>query len=140
MESPVEVIEYRGWKNNLLLANEAVEIVVTLDVGPRVIAYRLPGGFNVLKNYDEMMGRTNEPDWQIRGGHRFWLAPEDLTRTYFPDNRPVSWTQNGPMKTTFTPPPETEYGVQKTMTLTLKPSGTRVTLDLTVKNIGDAPT
>jgi hypothetical protein len=44
----VEVIEYRGWKNNLLLANDSVEIVVTLDVGPRVIAYRLPGGVNVL--------------------------------------------------------------------------------------------
>ena len=87
----MEVIEYRGWKNNLRLTNGDAELVVTLDVGPRVISYRLPDGFNVLKNYDSMMGGTGEAEWQIRGGHRFWLAPEDLTRTYFPDNRPVKW-------------------------------------------------
>ncbi len=90
----IEVVEYRGWKSNLKLSNAACELVVTLDVGPRVIAYRLPGGFNVMKNYDAMMGGTGEPEWQIRGGHRFWLAPEDLTRTYFPDNRPVNWTND----------------------------------------------
>ena len=54
----VETVEYRGWKNNLRIANESVELVVTLDVGPRVIAYRKPGGFNVMKNYDEQMGHT----------------------------------------------------------------------------------
>ena len=107
------VIEYRGWKNNLLLTNGEVEVVVTLDVGPRVICYRVPGGFNVLKNYDEMMGGTLEHEWQIRGGHRFWLAPEDLTRTYFADNRPVAWQQTGPHAAVFTPPPEAEYGVSE---------------------------
>jgi len=35
----VDVIEYRGWKNNLRLTNGDVELVVTLDVGPRVISY-----------------------------------------------------------------------------------------------------
>ena len=38
----MEVVEYRGWKNNLLLSNGDVELIATLDVGPRVIAYRLP--------------------------------------------------------------------------------------------------
>ena len=92
----MDVVEYRGWKNNLRLANDAAELVVTLDVGPRVISYRLAGGPNVMKNYDAMMGGIGEPEWQIRGGHRFWLAPEDLTRTYFPDNRPVSYEAIGP--------------------------------------------
>lgn len=134
------VVEYRGWPNNLLLTNGEVELIVTLDVGPRVIAYRVPGGFNVMKNYESMMGGTNEPEWQIRGGHRFWLAPEDLTRTYFADNRPVAWTQTGELSASFTPPPETEYGVQKVMTLALDPKGTRVSVDLTVTNIGTTAT
>ena len=56
----IETVEYRGWKNNLRIANESVELIVTLDVGPRVIAYRKPGGFNVMKNYDEQMGGTGE--------------------------------------------------------------------------------
>jgi hypothetical protein len=153
----VDVIEYRGWKNNLCLSNGAAELVVTLDVGPRVISYRLPDGVNVFKNYDSMMGGTGEPEWQIRGGHRFWLAPEDLTRTYFPDNRPVKWEAIGdrdlsPAKpgftaasvgdrgARFTPPPETEYGVQKVMELRLAERGTRVQVTLRVTNVGSAPT
>ena len=133
-------VEYRGWKNNLLLTNGEVELVVTLDVGPRVIAYRLPGGFNVMKNYDAMMGGTGEAEWQIRGGHRFWLAPEDLTRTYFADNRPVRWEKLTDTAARFTPPPETEYGVQKVMTLELAAKGTAVKVTLTVTNIGTAAT
>lgn len=136
----MQVVEYRGWKNNLLLTNGDAELVVTLDVGPRVIAYRLPGGFNVMKNYDEMMGKTGEPEWRIRGGHRFWLAPEDLTRTYFPDNRPVKWEQTGPRSAKIVPPPETEYGVQKEIHLALAPSGTKVDVTLKVTNVGKAPT
>lgn len=136
----IEVVEYRGWKNNLKLSNAECELIVTLDVGPRVIAYRLPGGFNVMKNYDAMMGGTGEAEWQIRGGHRFWLAPEDLTRTYFADNRPVKWEQKSDLEVTFTPPPETEYGVQKVMTLKLDAKTTRVQVTLTVTNIGKEPT
>lgn len=136
----MNLVEYRGWPNNLLLTNKDVELVVTLDVGPRVIAYRLPGGANVMKNYAEMMGGTNEPEWQIRGGHRFWLAPEDLTRTYFADNRPVKWEQTGPHAVKLTPPPETEYGVQKEMHLSLGETGTRVDVKLKVTNIGKEST
>jgi hypothetical protein len=133
------IVPYRGWPNNLRLANEFCEIIITLDVGPRVICYRLHDGFNVMKNYDSMMGGTDEPEWQIRGGHRFWLAPEDLTRTYFADNRPVHWTDtNG--TAVITAPPETEYGVQKIMTLKLHPTSTKVDVTLTVKNIGATDT
>jgi hypothetical protein len=136
----IEVVPYRGWSNNLRLSNGEVELVVTLDVGPRVIAYRQPGGFNVMKNYDSMMGGTGEAEWQIRGGHRFWLAPEDLTRTYFPDNRPVKWEKKSDLEVAFTPPPETEYGVQKQMTLKLAAKGSRVDVNLRVTNVGTSPT
>ena len=84
----MEVVEYRGWKNNLLLTNGDAELIVTLDVGPRVIATGCPAGSTCMKNYDAMMGGTGEAEWQIRGGHRFWLAPEDLTRTYFAGQPP----------------------------------------------------
>ena len=136
----IEKVEYRGWHNNLLIGNGDVEVIVTLDVGPRVICYRLPGGFNVMKNYDEQMGGTGEAEWQIRGGLRFWLAPEDLTRTYFPDNRPVEHEQIGPSTVRFRPPPETEYGVQKEMTIGLDEKGSRVRIALKVTNIGKEAT
>jgi hypothetical protein len=136
----IEKVEYRGWKNNLRIANAAAELVVTLDVGPRVIAYRKPGGFNVMKNYDEMMGGTGEAEWQIRGGLRFWLAPEDLTRTYFADNRPVAHTTVGDFAARFTPPPEDEYGVQKVMELRLSETGSKVLVKLRVTNVGQTAT
>lgn len=132
----MDVIEYRGWKNNLRLSNGDAELIVTLDVGPRVISYRLANGFNVLKNYDNMMGGVGETEWQIRGGHRFWLAPEDLTRTYYADNRPVKWEPTGDLAVRFVPPPETEYGVQKEMELQLDQHGSRVDVKLKVTNIG----
>jgi hypothetical protein len=136
----VDVVDYLGWKNNILLSNGDVELIATLDVGPRVIAYRLPGGFNVMKNYESMMVGTGEPEWQIRGGHRFWLAPEDLTRTYFADNRPVRHEQTGPNAVKLIPPPEEEYGIQKEMHLTLAPKGTRVDVLLRATNVGKAAT
>lgn len=133
------IVPYRGWANNLRLANDSCELIITLDVGPRVIAYRHHGGFNVLKNYDSMMGGTGEAEWQIRGGHRFWLAPEDLTRTYFADNRPVTWKEvNG--SAVITAPVEEPYGVQKVMTLKLHDSGTKVDVTLTVTNVAKQPT
>ena len=136
----MDVVEYRGRKNNLRLTNGEVELIVTLDVGPRVLAYRLPGGVNVLKNYDAHMGGTGEAEWQLRGGHRFWLAPEDLTRTYFPDNRPVTYEAIGPTAARVVAPPEAEYGVQKTMELRLGKSGMRVEVTLRVTNTGTEPT
>ena len=132
----MDIVEYRGWKNNLRLSNGDVELIATLDVGPRVISYALPGGFNVMKNYDSHMGGTGEAEWQLRGGHRFWLAPEDLTRTYFPDNRPVKHEPIGPEAARIIAPPEEEYGVQKTMEIRLAPKGTRVDVKLKVTNIG----
>ena len=136
----LDVVEYSGWKNNLRLSNGECELIATLDVGPRAISYRLPGGANVFKNYLEQMGGTGEKAWQIRGGHRFWLAPEDLTRTYFPDNRPVHWEAVGRQAARLTPPPETEYGVQKEMVLRLADTGTKVTVTLKVTNVGGEPT
>lgn len=136
----MKVVEYRGWKNNLLLSNGDVELIVTLDVGPRVISYCLPGGVNVMKNYDSQMGGTGEAEWQIRGGHRFWLAPEDLTRTYFPDNRPVKYEEIGAHAARIIAPPEEEYGVQKTMELRLGSKGTRVEVVLKATNTGKQPT
>lgn len=133
-------VEYRGWKNNLKIANGEAELVVTLDVGPRVISYKLAGGTNVLKNYDELMGQSGEADWKIRGGHRLWTSPEDTGRTYAPDNGPVAYKELGPGRVRLTPAPLTEFGVQKEIDLTLDPSGTKVTLLQRITNIGHVPT
>jgi hypothetical protein len=136
----IETTEYRGWKNNLRLGNGDAELVVTLDVGPRVISYKLAGGANVFKNYDEMMGKSGESEWKIRGGHRLWVGPEDTTRTYAPDNGPVTYKEIGPGSVRLTQAPDAAYGVQKEIDLTLAPSGSKVTLRHRVTNVGGAET
>jgi hypothetical protein len=134
-KATVEKTEYKGWKNNLRLSNGDVELIVTLDVGPRIISYRLARGQNVFKEYADQLGKSGEKDWQIRGGHRLWVGPEDTTRTYAADNGPVKY-QEAEGKVRFTPAPETEYGIQKEIDLHLAPSGSRVRVVHRIKNVG----
>jgi hypothetical protein len=138
-KSTVEKVEYGGWKNNLRIANGAAELIVTLDVGPRVISYRPADGKNVFKNYAEQMGKSGEAEWMIRGGHRLWAGPEDTTRTYFPDNGPVKYEEkDGWVR--LLPAPEKEYGIQKEIALRLEPTGTKVTVLHRITNGGDKET
>jgi hypothetical protein len=134
----VDTVEYKGWKNNLRLGNGTVELIATLDVGPRIISYRLADGANVLKEFPEQLGKSGEKEWQVRGGHRLWTAPEDLTRTYAPDNGPVAYRELGPFQVRLTPAPDA-YGMLKEIELTLAPQGSRVTLLHRITNVGAGP-
>jgi hypothetical protein len=135
----LERIAYRGWKEALRLSNGEAELVVPLEVGPRILSYSFRGGPNVLKEWPEQMGRSGEAEWVPRGGHRLWTSPEDLTRTYVPDNSAIEWKEiDGGVR--LIGPPDTANGVQKEITLTLAPSGGRVTLDHRITNIGKQPT
>lgn len=135
----VEKIEYRGWKNNLRLSNGDAELIVTLDVGPRILGYRLAGGTNVFKEFAEQLGKSGEKEWMIRGGHRLWLGPEDLTRTYALDNAPVAYKEIQPGLVRLTPPPDSAYGVQKEIDLQLAATGSKVAVTQRVTNVGRKP-
>jgi len=124
----IEVIAFNGWQNNLRLCNGTVELVVTLDVGPRILSYKKCGGFNPLKIFEDQAGTTGEPAWKNRGGHRLWIAPEDKVLTYFPDNAPVTWEQLGDRWVKLVSAPETTSGYQKEIEISLEPEGTGVTL------------
>ena len=89
----IEHTAFGGWENCLRIANDHAELIITLDVGPRVISYQhLPGGKNVLKVNADELGKSGEAKNVNRGGHRFWLSPEG-ERTFFPDNSPVTYEQ-----------------------------------------------
>src|ERR1700758_2810150 len=73
----IEKTAFGGWANCLRLANDHAELIITLDVGPRIISYQhLPGGKNVLKTNADELGKSGEEAFVMRGGHRLWLAPE----------------------------------------------------------------
>ncbi len=121
----VEKIAYGGWPNCYRITNGEVELILTSDVGPRVIRYGFVGGQNLFKEFEEQMGKSGEKTWQIRGGHRLWIGPEDLKYTYGLDNGPVTVEVLGDMVRT-TQPAEPETGLQKVMDIRLAASGSEV--------------
>ncbi len=44
-----EYSSFAGWEKNLKLSNSFAEVIVTLDVGPRIISYRPAKGRSVFK-------------------------------------------------------------------------------------------
>lgn len=140
----LENLAYGGWKNNVCLKNGVVEVIATLDVGPRIICYRFKDGKNVFKEYADQMGKSGEKEWMIRGGHRLWANPENPKTTYALDNSPVKF--RGPVPAAdgasviLTPPAEKESGLQKEIELKLADKGTRVTVIHRIKNTGDKET
>jgi hypothetical protein len=122
----VEKVSYGGWPNCYRIANDEVELIVTTDVGPRVIRYGFVGGQNMFKEFAEQMGRSGETTWQPRGGHRIWMAPEVVPDTYVPDNGPVQAIvrEDG---VELTQPVEPETGLEKSIAVQLSGGGVTVT-------------
>ena len=123
-----EIRPAMGWKQMLVLANNGVELLITLDVGPRIISYRRRGGPNVFKTFDDQLGKSGEADWQIRGGHRLWIAPEKSS-SYCPDNQPVSFTIVDENHVCLRAPAEAESGVEKEIELILDATTSEVTIN-----------
>ncbi len=123
----MEKITYHGWPNCVRLANNTIELVVTTDVGPRIIHFGFVGGENEFATVPDQLGQTGGDVWQIYGGHRFWHAPEAQPRTYFPDNAPVTVEAHAGF-VRFIQPPESTTGLQKEIDITLSPSGAQATV------------
>ena len=120
-------LPYSGWPNCIKLSNGNVELIVTTDVGPRIMRFGFVRGQNLMKEYKDQLGKTGGEEWRIYGGHRFWHAPEAEPRTYWPDNVPVQYTWDG--KTLkLTQPIEATTGFVKEMEITLDPKENHVTL------------
>lgn len=114
----LEATPYGGWRNCLRLFGEGLELIVTLDVGPRVIRLGMPGGRNLFKEFDEQLGKTAGAEWMSFGGHRLWHAPEVYPRTYAPDFSPVdhAW-KDGVLRLVQKTEPET--GIQKEIEISI---------------------
>jgi hypothetical protein len=129
----VEKIEYKGWRNCYRVSNGEVELIVTGDVGPRVIRFGFVDGQNVFKEFPDQLGGSREEKFQLRGGDRVWKAPEDPVATWAPDNVPVeiTITANGLIARA---PVEPLTSLQKEIEVRMATSGTDVTVFHRVTN------
>ena len=110
----IQEIPYAGWKRNLRIQGPTTELVITLDVGPRIIRYAFHDGKNVFVEMPEQLGGMGEKEWMIRGGHRFWTAPEG-DHSYEFDNVPVTWKKLSETAVEIVQPASTQFGFQKTL-------------------------
>jgi hypothetical protein len=121
----IEKVAYDGWNNCIRMSNGKVELVITTDVGPRIIRFAFVGGDNVFSEDQNDIGKVGGNTWHGFGGHRLWLAPEANPRSYHPDNTPVKYRIHGDT-VTLTPDLETTTGFQKQIDVTLDPDSNHV--------------
>jgi hypothetical protein len=131
----IQKTSYRGWQNCIRLSNDHLDLVITTDVGPRIIRCGFIGGPNLLGEIESTLGKTGGDEWRIYGGHRLWHSPEHPVRTYVPDNGPVQWEEieNG-VRTIQDTEPLTN--IRKVMEISLSPGAPVVDIRHKLKNTG----
>lgn len=129
----IETVKFNGWNNCRKISNGSVELIVTTDIGPRIMHYAPTGGINVFAEIDGQQGGVGEDEWLIRGGHRFWIAPEEKPRTYELDNDAVTIEEidNG-IRTLQ--PLGMLTGIRRIMEIRLDKSGSRVDVRHILRN------
>lgn len=148
MSVQTSTLDYQNYGRCLKLENEAAELLITLDVGPRIISYRLQGGENVLFNDLERSCCESGPEfdacfypgaaWYTYGGHRLWASPEIYPTTYYPENDPVAYKLDG-NTVTLLPPPQTYTHFQFGTEVTLDSRTSAVTVRHSIRNLYHKP-
>jgi len=85
-------IEYLGFPNCIEISNGDAKLIISTDFGPRILFYALDAGENILGWHGEAEVKTELGLWKPYGGHRLWIAPENMPRSYAPDNAGVKYS------------------------------------------------
>lgn len=109
--------DYRGGEA-LTLASRGLALTVTTAVGPRVVGLRSTAGKagNLFLEFPADEQRYH--GFYLRGGHRLWHSPEDIVRTYQPDDEPLA-VRVLPRGVALTQPVEKNTGLEKALRLEL---------------------
>ena len=144
MSVKTEIINYKNYGKALRITNGTADAVITLDVGPRVVFWGFTGGTNIMLNQESFDLTHSGPAfdeyyykgaaWYIYGGHRLWTSPEHMPGSYYPDNSPVEHTLTD-TGAVFTPPPQTENGIQMSVELSMDSAAPKMNLTHHVRNI-----
>jgi hypothetical protein len=134
----VHTIPY-NWPHCVELENGYIRLIVTTDVGPRIIhCGAARSGFNLFHEFPEQWGKTGASEWMNYGGHRLWHSPQEGYRPNQPDNEPVSYEIDGTVLTLHCPE-ETVTKVQKELRISLLPEEPRARIVHRIYNRGPWP-
>lgn len=130
-----EQVSYQGWDGCYRLSNGVVDIIISGEFGPRVLFFGFTGEYNELAEVYDVARSLPDTEFKLYGGHRFWHAPEQRGRTYYPDNHPVSITfEDGVL--TARAEVESTTGMQKTLQFSLHPTLPTVLVTHSLTNLG----
>jgi hypothetical protein len=131
----ISQVEFHGWPNCYQFTNGQVSLIVTADIGPRIVFWGFDGGANEVVLFPDDLGKVGGEQYRFYGGHRLWHAPEVMPRTYAPDNEPVEVEQAG-RGLSATAPVEQSTGIQKRIEIEMDDEGTHVRLVHRLTNHG----
>jgi hypothetical protein len=115
----LEPCTYNGLPGCFRLKGENLDLVLAGEFGPRIMRLGFHDGANIFREFPEDFrpGKALE-EFRLYGGHRLWTAPEVVSRTYSPDNRPCT-VEAIPGGARITGPVEEIARVQKTIEITV---------------------
>jgi hypothetical protein len=133
----IEKLTFLDYPNCLRLSNGTVDLIVSTDFGPRILFYGLTGGENILGLHPDARVETAIGEWRPYGGHRLWMAPENMPLSYAPDNAPVEVFEENELSTRFLSPIEEAARIQKEISVTLDETGSDAVVEHRITNQGD---
>ncbi|MFC5468631.1 hypothetical protein ACFPPD_07845 [Cohnella suwonensis] len=127
----IKEISHDTWGRCVSLSNGNVELLATLDFGPRIIHLSSAGGRNLFfEDAGQAIGQDGDAfapvgggRWNIYGGHRLWTSPERIPRTTYPDNEPVEWERLGETAIVLKAKPERWNQISKEIEIRFDVSG-----------------
>lgn len=141
----IKEVAYKNYGKCLAISNELMEILVTVDIGPRIIKCNLTGKENMMfedieRSFSEDVSSVFGADkkWYIYGGHRVWMSPESFPVTYYPDNDKVVYRTfaNG---AEFTPSTQAVSGIQISMKVEIAENEPKLKLTHKITNTKKEP-
>jgi len=126
--------EHSEYGDCVQISNGVIDLLITVDVGPRIVRYGFVGEDNVFCEVSNLMiDYIQSKKWGAMGGHRLWHTPEKHPRNYIPDEDPVEWkcTEDGLL---LSQKVELWSQIKKDMEIKLSPDSTEVTINHTLTN------
>jgi len=125
--------EFQGERTRAL-ENEYVKLEY-LENSARIVRLVPHGKENIFVEMERTPVSTSYGDFYFRGGHRLWHAPENMPRTYMPDNE-GSMLSDIPNGVRIEMPPEPWTHIVKTIEIELNPEQPQVILRHELRNEG----
>jgi hypothetical protein len=130
-------VEYNEIGDCIEISNGKARLVVPVSIGPRVLFYGFDDGESVFGWHPAAAVETELGTWKPYGGHRLWVAPENMPLSYAPDSEPVDHGTDGELSARLMQAASERTAFEKEMTVTLDASGSGVTVDHRITNRGE---